>query len=111
MFAPYCPIHGSKVLLGVESISSIRPTSGGLAVEFTCSCGHRRPLDGSKNRELKLQLLRTGNRRLHRHRVSSRKPPNSERGAGKVNSRFGAHCPALQHEFTVGHTQLAEIAP
>ena len=39
MFAPYCPRHQSRVLLGYESVVAIEPTPLGLKVMLRCHCG------------------------------------------------------------------------
>ena len=39
MFAPYCPRHESRVLLGYESVVNIEPTPRGLKVKLRCHCG------------------------------------------------------------------------
>ncbi|HEX2369826.1 MAG TPA: hypothetical protein VHM94_11405 [Acidimicrobiia bacterium] len=41
MFAPYCPFHRSRVLLGTDAIESLRHTSHGFEVAYTCLCGYR----------------------------------------------------------------------
>lgn len=40
MFAPYCPVHHSRVLLFAENIDSIENRGNGPAVHFHCSCGY-----------------------------------------------------------------------
>ena len=37
MFAPYCPFHRSRVLLGTDAIESLRH----IEVAYTCLCGYR----------------------------------------------------------------------
>ena len=39
MFAPYCPRHGSHVLLSADDLS-VRNTAAGIEVVWRCSCGH-----------------------------------------------------------------------
>jgi hypothetical protein len=39
MFAPYCPRHGSRVLLGFESVIDVEQTAFGPKVLLRCSCG------------------------------------------------------------------------
>jgi hypothetical protein len=39
MFAPYCPSHGSRVLLGYESVVSVEQTPCGPRVLLRCYCG------------------------------------------------------------------------
>jgi hypothetical protein len=39
MFAPYCPRHESRVLLGYESVVDIESTPAGLKVKLRCHCG------------------------------------------------------------------------
>jgi hypothetical protein len=39
MFAPYCPRHGSRVLLGYESVVGIEQTPHGPKVLVRCHCG------------------------------------------------------------------------
>lgn len=39
MFAPYCPRHGSHVLLSTDDLT-IRNTTAGIEVVWRCSCGH-----------------------------------------------------------------------
>ena len=39
MFAPYCPSHESRVLLGYESVVDIESTPLGLKVVLRCHCG------------------------------------------------------------------------
>lgn len=39
MFAPYCEAHGSRVLLSMNSITSIEHGEGGLIAHFVCTCG------------------------------------------------------------------------
>jgi hypothetical protein len=39
MFAPYCPRHGSRVLLGFESVIDVEQTPFGPKVLLRCSCG------------------------------------------------------------------------
>ena len=39
MFAPYCPRHESRVLLGYESVVDIESTPLGLKVKLRCHCG------------------------------------------------------------------------
>ena len=41
MFAPYCPDHGSRVLLFVENIEAIERTSKGIRIRYRCNCGHQ----------------------------------------------------------------------
>lgn len=40
MFAPFCPVHGTRVLLFADNIRSIRNTSEGINVYYRCNCGH-----------------------------------------------------------------------
>lgn len=39
MFAPYCPRHGSHVLLSHDDLT-VRSTDQGIEVVWRCSCGH-----------------------------------------------------------------------
>jgi hypothetical protein len=39
MFTPYCDTHGSRVLLGYESVVSIEQTPSGPKVTLQCYCG------------------------------------------------------------------------
>ena len=39
MFAPYCPRHESRVLLGFESVIDVEQTPFGPKVLLRCSCG------------------------------------------------------------------------
>lgn len=41
MFAPYCPTHGSRVLLFDDNIERIVRTSEGLQIAFRCNCGYQ----------------------------------------------------------------------
>jgi hypothetical protein len=41
MFAPYCPVHGSRVLLSLDDIERLEHTSNGIAVHYRCLCGYR----------------------------------------------------------------------
>ena len=41
MLAPHCPVHGRRVLLGHDDITSVRNANDATVVEWTCSCGHR----------------------------------------------------------------------
>jgi hypothetical protein len=40
MFAPYCPRHESRVLLGYESVIEIEQTPFGPKVLLRCHCGN-----------------------------------------------------------------------
>lgn len=40
MFAPYCPVHNSRVLLFADNIDSIRSTDDGMEISFHCNCGY-----------------------------------------------------------------------
>lgn len=40
MFAPYCPVHGSRVLLFVENIEALERTDAGMKIHYRCNCGH-----------------------------------------------------------------------
>lgn len=40
MFAPFCPVHGSRVLLFAGNIRAIRNSSDGIEVHYRCTCGH-----------------------------------------------------------------------
>lgn len=40
MFAPFCPIHGSRVLLFADSIEALEKTPTGFDVHYRCNCGH-----------------------------------------------------------------------
>ena len=40
MFAPYCPEHGSRVLLPVDNIVDLSRMKTGILVHFRCTCGH-----------------------------------------------------------------------
>lgn len=40
MFAPYCPTHGSRVLLFSENIRAIRVEDHGFEVDYVCNCGY-----------------------------------------------------------------------
>ncbi len=39
MFAPYCPSHGARVLLGYESVLDVEQTPIGPKVLLRCHCG------------------------------------------------------------------------
>jgi len=39
MFAPYCTTHGSRILLGYESVVDIEQTPFGPKVLLRCHCG------------------------------------------------------------------------
>jgi hypothetical protein len=39
MFAPYCPRHQSRVLLGYESVIGVEQTALGPKVLLRCHCG------------------------------------------------------------------------
>jgi len=39
MFTPYCASHGSRVLLGYESVVGIEQTAFGPKVTLRCHCG------------------------------------------------------------------------
>jgi len=39
MFTPYCATHGSRVLLGYESVVAIEQTPFGPKVTLQCYCG------------------------------------------------------------------------
>jgi hypothetical protein len=39
MFAPYCPRHGSHVLLGYESVIAVEQTPTGPKILLHCHCG------------------------------------------------------------------------
>ena len=39
MFAPYCPSHESRVLLGYESVVGIEQTPHGPKILIRCHCG------------------------------------------------------------------------
>lgn len=41
MFAPYCPTHGSRVLLFEENIERIVRTGTGLQIAYVCNCGYQ----------------------------------------------------------------------
>ncbi len=41
MFAPYCPTHGSRVLLFDDNIERIVRTSNGLQIAYRCNCGYQ----------------------------------------------------------------------
>jgi hypothetical protein len=41
MFAPYCPSHGSRVLLFEENIERIVRTGDGLQIAYRCNCGYQ----------------------------------------------------------------------
>jgi hypothetical protein len=41
MFAPYCPTHGSRVLLFDDNIERIVRTSKGLQIAYRCNCGYQ----------------------------------------------------------------------
>lgn len=41
MFAPYCPVHGSRVLLFDDNIERIVRTSEGLQIAYRCNCGYQ----------------------------------------------------------------------
>lgn len=40
MFAPFCPVHGSRVLLFSENIRSVRNTDHGIDIYYRCNCGY-----------------------------------------------------------------------
>ena len=53
MFAPYCPRHESRVLLGYESVVGIEQTARGPKILIRCHCGEllvhdESPLDLAK---------------------------------------------------------------
>jgi hypothetical protein len=39
MFAPYCATHGSRILLGYESVVDVEQTAFGPQVLLRCHCG------------------------------------------------------------------------
>ena len=39
MFAPYCPRHGYRLLLGYESVVGVEQTPCGSTVLLRCHCG------------------------------------------------------------------------
>ncbi|MCU1504698.1 MAG: hypothetical protein JWM12_4052 [Ilumatobacteraceae bacterium] len=39
MFDVYCSGHGSRVLMGMDSVRRLRNTAHGPEVEWRCSCG------------------------------------------------------------------------
>jgi hypothetical protein len=39
MFAPYCPRHESRVLLGYESVVGVEQTARGPKILIRCHCG------------------------------------------------------------------------
>lgn len=39
MFAPYCPRHQSRILLGYESVLHVEQTPAGPKVHLRCHCG------------------------------------------------------------------------
>lgn len=39
MFAPYCPRHGYRLLLGYESVIGVDQTPGRSVVLLRCHCG------------------------------------------------------------------------
>lgn len=41
MFAPHCPRHGRRVLLGDDDILSVTNGPEGIAVDWRCFCGHQ----------------------------------------------------------------------
>jgi hypothetical protein len=41
MFSVECPGHGSRVLLGLESIETLVSTPDGLEVHWRCTCGEQ----------------------------------------------------------------------
>jgi hypothetical protein len=56
MFSDHCPLHGRRVLLGPDDITSVRYGPDGVRVDWRCPCGGR----GS---------LATGRRRASPHRA------------------------------------------
>jgi hypothetical protein len=40
MLAPFCPVHGKRVLLWPDEIRTIRNLPDAMVVEWTCSCGY-----------------------------------------------------------------------
>jgi len=40
MFAPYCPIHESRVLLFSDNIEAIRVEDDGMVLDYRCNCGY-----------------------------------------------------------------------
>jgi hypothetical protein len=40
MFAPYCPVHQSRVLLFEDNIERLIRTSAGIQIVFVCNCGY-----------------------------------------------------------------------
>lgn len=40
MFAPYCPVHNSRVLLFADNIDAIHSTDHGMEIQFHCNCGY-----------------------------------------------------------------------
>lgn len=54
MFAPYCPIHGSHVLLFADNIDSIDNSGEGVTVHFHCTCGFNGVWDPRESRSINL---------------------------------------------------------
>lgn len=40
MFAPFCPEHGSRVLLSTDQITGVRTTPLGIEISYRYHCGH-----------------------------------------------------------------------
>lgn len=40
MFAPFCPVHASRVLLFTNNIEALDNTPDGIDVYYRCECGH-----------------------------------------------------------------------
>lgn len=40
VFAPYCPVHGSRVLLFSDNVEMVQNTPKGIHVYYECNCGH-----------------------------------------------------------------------
>lgn len=55
MFAPYCTQHGSRVLLGYESVVGIENTPLGPTILLRCHCGELLTHDAA-NRDAPLAL-------------------------------------------------------
>ncbi len=41
MFAPYCPVHQSRVLLFADNIEGLRVEDDSVVVDYHCNCGFR----------------------------------------------------------------------
>lgn len=51
MFAPYCPRHDARVLLGYESVVAIEQTPNGPKILLHCHCGELLAHDAAPARQ------------------------------------------------------------